>query len=56
VEIDARLRSGLALDNAPDLHRQRMPLAEAVALDEAELDAGGKADGIGNECDGHCGV
>ena len=36
--------------------RLRMPLAEAVALDEAILGAGGQADGFGNECEGHCGV
>ena len=34
VEIDARLRDGLALDKTPYLHTMRMPLAEAVALDE----------------------
>ena len=56
VAIDARIRSELALDKAPYLHRQRMPLAEAVALDEAELGAGGQADEFGNECEGHCGV
>lgn len=56
VEIDANLRSGLALDKTPYLHRQRMPLAEAVALDEAEAGAGGHSDEFGNECEGHCGV
>ncbi len=56
VEIDAGLRSGLALDKTPYLHRQRMPLAEAVALDEAELGAEGHSDEFGNECEGHCGV
>ena len=56
VEIDARMRQGLALEKTPYLHRQRMPLAEAVAVDEAEMGAGGQADGFGNECEGHCGV
>ena len=56
VEINARLRDGLALDKTPYLHSLRMPLAQAVALDEAEMSAGGHADGFGNECEGHCGV
>ena len=56
VEIDANLREGLALDKTPYLHMLRMPLAEAVDLDEAVLGAGGQADGFGNECEGHCGV
>ena len=57
VEIDARLRSGLALDKTPYLHRQRRPLAEArVKTDERDLGAAGQADGFGNECEGHCGV
>ena len=56
VEIDASLRGGLALDKTPYLHMLRMPLAEAVATDEAELRAEGQADGFGNECEGHCGV
>ena len=34
----------------------RMPLAEAVALDEVGLGADGQRDGFGNECEGHCGV
>ena len=56
VEIDARLRDGLALDKTPYLHMLRVPLAEAVALDEAEMGADGQQDGFGNECEGHCGV
>ena len=56
VGIDDRLRDGLALDKTPFLHMLRMPLAEAVALDEADIGAGGHADGFGNECEGHCGV
>ena len=55
VEIDARLR-GLAFAKEPYLHTVRMPLAEAVALDEAELGTDGQRDGFGNECEGHCGV
>ena len=56
VEIDGRMRDRLALDKTPYLHSQRMPLAEAVALDEAALGADGLRDGFGNECEGHCGV
>ena len=56
VEIDARLRDALALQKTPYLHMLRMPLAEAVAHDEAALEAAGQADGFGNECEGHCGV
>ena len=56
VEIDAGLREGLALDKTPYLHMLRMPLAQAVALDEAVLGTGGQANGFGNECEGHCGV
>ena len=56
VEIDARLRDGLALDKTPYLHMLRMPLAKDVALDEAEMGAYGRQDGFGNECEGHCGV
>ena len=37
VEIDARLRDGLAFAKEPYLHSTRMPLAEAVALDEVGL-------------------
>ena len=56
VEIDARLRDGLAFAKEPYLHTLRMPLAEAVALDEAKLGTDGQRDGFGNECEGHCGV
>lgn len=56
VEIDAKLRRGLALKRTPYLHTLRMPLAEAVAMDEAVLGIGGQADGFRNECEGHCGV
>ena len=56
VEIDARLRDGLAFAKEPYLHNLRMPLAKAVALGEAELGEGGQRDGFGNECEGHCGV
>ena len=55
-EIDARLRGGLAFAKEPYLHSLRIPLAEAVALDEAELGEDGQRDGFGNECEGHCGV
>ena len=59
VEIDADLRDsnrGLALDKTPYLHTLRMPLAQAVALDEAEMGDDGHRDGFGNECEGHCGI
>ncbi len=56
VQIDANLREGLALDKTALLHSLRMPLAQAVALDEAAWGDNGQADGFGNECEGHCGV
>ena len=56
VEIDDRLRGGLAYVKEPYLHSLRIPLAEAVALGEAELGEDGQRDGFGNECEGHCGV
>ena len=56
VEIDARMRNRLALDKAPYLHMRRMPLPQAVALDEAHMGDDGQAVGFGNECEGHCGV
>ena len=59
VQIDANLRDpnrGLTLDKTPYLHSQRLPLAEAVALDVAEMEPDGQGDRFGNECEGHCGV
>ncbi len=56
VEIDARMRRGLAYRKEPFLHPQRVPLARAVALDEANLVSMGSQDGFGNECEGHCGL
>ena len=56
VEIDASMRDGLAFAKEPYLHSLRMPLDEAIALDEANLVAGARKDGFGNECEGHCGV
>ena len=56
VEIDDRLRDGLALDKTPYLHSLRRPLAEAVALNEVGLGDDEQRDGFGNECEGHCGV
>ena len=47
VEIDAGLRDGLALDKTPYLHMLRLPLAEAVALDEVGLGDDGQRDGFG---------
>ena len=56
VEVDARMRGGLALQKTPYLHMLQMPLAQAVALDEAEQGADGQRGGFGNKCEGHCGV
>ena len=56
VEIDDRLRVGLAYVKEPYLHPTRTPLAQAVAHDEAALGADDRRDGFGNECEGHCGV
>ena len=56
VATDTRLRDGLAFAKEPYLHSLRMPLAEAVALDQVELATDEQADGFGNECEGHCGV
>ena len=56
VEIDANLRGRLAFAKEPYLHPRRVPLAQAVSLDEAELGTDGQSDGFGNECEGHCGV
>ena len=56
VEIDAGLRGGLAFAKEPYLHPLRIPLAQAVRQDEAELGTDGQSDGFGNECEGHCGV
>ena len=56
VETDARLRDGLAYVKEPYLHSLRMPLAEAVALDEVELGDDRQRNGFGNKCEGHCGV
>ena len=47
VEIDARMRGGLALDKTSYLPMPRMPLADAVALDETELGADAQRDGSG---------
>ena len=56
VEINARLRDRLDLQKISYLHTLRMPLAEAVAHDEAVLGADGQADGFGSGCERHCGV
>ena len=56
VEIDANMRDKLAFAKEPYLHPLRMPLTQAVMLDEAEPGAGGLSDGFGNECEGRCGV
>ena len=56
VEIDANLRGKLAFAKEPYLHPRRMPLAQAVNLDEAGLRVARDPDGFGNECEGYCGV
>ncbi len=56
VEIDAKLRGRLAFAKEPYLHPLRVPLAQAVSLDETRLRDGLRQDGYGNECEGHCGV
>ena len=56
VEIDAGLRDGLAFAKEPYLHPLRIPLNEAVALDEARLGSEEGRNGFGNECEGICGV
>ena len=47
--------AGLPPDKTPYLHLFRMPLAKAVALDEAVLGAGGQVDGFRNDYEGRCG-
>ena len=56
VEIDSNLRGKLAFAKEPYLHPRRVPLAQAVNLDEAGLRAARDPDGFGNECEGYCGV
>ena len=57
VEIDAMLRSsthnaGRMFRKQAYLHHRRIPLAEALALDNQERDV----NGFINECEGHCGL
>ena len=47
METDDRFRGGLSLEKTPYPHMLRMPLAEA------NLGAGGQADGFGKEGDDH---
>ena len=56
VEIDSNMRGNLAFAKEPYLHPMRIPLAEAVSLDEEQVGPGQHRDGFGNECEGHCGV
>ena len=56
VDIDANMRGGLAFAKEPYLHSMRIPLDQAVALDELKLGYEEQVDGFGNECEGHCGV
>ena len=72
IEIDSNMRGrqgrlsgvgqaldsvqGLAFAKEPYLHPRRIPLAEAVSLDEAQSGLAQYRDGFGNECEGHCGV
>ena len=50
------MRGKLAFAKEPYLHPRRIPLAQAVSPDEAELGTDGQSDGFGNECEGYCGV
>ena len=56
VEIDASMRDMLAFAKEPYLHPRRIPLAEAVRLDQEEMGSGMDRDGFVSECGGHCGV
>ena len=56
VEIDSNMRDNLSFAKEPYLHPRRIPLAEAVSLDEAQIGPGQHRDGFGNECEGHCGL
>ena len=57
AKIDNSLRSsGLRYARESYLHKSRRPLAEAVALTEAQGRLDLDPDGFGNECEGHCGV
>ena len=56
VEIDSNMRGKLAFAKEPYLHPLRIPLGQAVSLDESGLGIVGRSDGFGNECEGHCGV
>lgn len=50
------MRGGVAYVKKPYLPSLRVPLAQAVALDETKMGTDGKRDVFGNECEGHCGV
>ena len=57
VEMDANMRGGLAFAREPYLHPRRIPLAEAVKLDQSEMAKGAtERDGFVNECEGHWGI
>ena len=56
VEIDARMRDGLTFAKEPYLHSSRKPLDQAVALDEADMEAEGQRVRFGSECEGQCGL
>ena len=52
--MDSNMRGKLAFAKEPYLHPLRIPLAEAVSLDEAGPMQ--ERDAFGNECQGYCGV
>ncbi len=56
TEIAASPRDRLAYVEEPHLHARQLSLAAVDNLDEAGLGTNGQTDGIGNECDGRCGV
>ncbi len=51
----ACMRRGLTSAKEVYLHPRRIPLADAVRLDQAELGSECERDGLINECEGHCG-
>ena len=62
VEIDSNMRGSLAFAKEPYIRPMRIPLAEAVSLDEAQLGLSEQGEarlhgqGFGNECEGYCGI
>jgi len=55
VKLDSSIRDGLNYVDEPYLHKTRRPLAEAVALDQAQQLLPFEDDFMA-ECEGHCGL